>query len=272
MMRSFLALAAGLLAANLLWAAPKARTEVKITWHGQSFFEITSSKGTNIVIDPHAIIDYMPIRAVRAHLILSTHFHNDHTQYDIVENHKEKIPKWPKPKVVEGLKRDKGRVTWNKIDMTFRDFHIRSVGTYHDNESGMKRGLNSVFILEVDGIRIAHLGDLGHLLTKNQIKAIGPVDVLLIPVGGIYTINGEEAKEVVEQLKPKKYIIPMHCGTKVYEDLLPPTEFLEDQDPKRIARSADNMLAVKVGFKPPAPIIVLLNWEPTIKRRVRPNK
>jgi L-ascorbate metabolism protein UlaG (beta-lactamase superfamily) len=272
MTRTLLAVAAGLLTAGPLPAAAKPRIEVKITWHGQSFFEITSSKGTNIVIDPHAIIDYMPIRGVRAHLILSTHFHNDHTQYDTVENYKEKIAKWPKPKVVEGLKRENGRVTWNKIDMKFRDFHIRSVGTFHDNEGGMKRGLNSVFILEVDGIRVVHLGDLGHLLTKSQIKAIGPVDVLLIPVGGVYTINGDEAKQVVDQLRPKKYIIPMHCGTKVYEDLLPVTEFLEDQDPRRIARSADNMLAVKVDYKPPAPIIVVLNWEPTLKRRVRPDR
>jgi L-ascorbate metabolism protein UlaG (beta-lactamase superfamily) len=262
MMRSLLALAAGFLAATPLLAADQPRTEVKITWHGQSWFEITSSKGTNIVIDPHAIIEYGPIKGVYAHAILNSHFHNDHTQNQVIENFKEKVGKWPKAKVIEGLRREGVSEAWNQIDEKVRDVRIRSVGTYHDNVQGMSKGKNTVFIIEVDGIRVVHLGDLGHKLTKGQIKAIGPVDVLLIPVGGVYTINGSEAKEVVEQLKPKKYIIPMHCATRVYEDLLSVKEFLEDQKKENIARSADNMLAVKVDFKPPEPIIVVLNWEP----------
>jgi L-ascorbate metabolism protein UlaG (beta-lactamase superfamily) len=269
MPRCFLALTAALWTAGILAAADKPRTEVNITWHGQSFFEITSSKGTNVVIDPHAILEYGRIDGVKAHLIISSHLHNDHTQYQVVENFKEKIGKRDKPKVIEGLKRDNGRVTWNIVDEKFKDIRIRTVGTFHDTEHGLKKGLNSVIILEVDGIKIVHLGDLGHVLSKGQAKAIGPVDVLLIPVGGVYTINGDEAKQVVEMLKPKKYIIPMHCATKAYDDLLPVTEFLEDQKKENVARSSDNRLAVKVDYKPPAPIIVVLNWErgPRTKKR-----
>ena len=85
----------------------------------------------------------------------------------------------------------------------------------------MQRGKVGVFIIEVDGWKIVHLGDLGHLLTPSQLKRIGPVDVLMIPVGGIYTLNGSEAKKVVEQLKPKEYIFPMHYGTKVFDAVLP---------------------------------------------------
>jgi len=266
-MRSLMALFAGLVLAGSVSAAAAKSKEVKITWHGQSFFEITSSKGTNVVIDPHAILEYGKIDGVRAHLILSTHFHNDHTQYQVVENFKEKVGKWDKPKVIEGLKREDGRVTWNTVNDKFKDIRIRTVGCYHDAESGLQRGLNSIFILEVDGLRIVHLGDLGHTLNRGQIKAVGPVDVLLIPVGGIYTLNGEEAKEVVKQLKPKKYIIPMHCATNAYDDLLSPSEFLEDQDPKTIQKMTDNLLKVKTDFKPRKPMIVIMNWERDFRKR-----
>src|SRR5207253_3218783 len=106
---------------------------------------------------------------------------------------------------------------------------IRTVGVYHDEVEGMRYGKNTIFILEVDGWRIVHLGDLGHLLTPAQLKQIGPVDVLMIPVGGVYTLNGSEARKVVEQIKPKEYILPMHYGTAIFDDLLSPAEFLEDQ-------------------------------------------
>src|SRR5206468_8512605 len=105
-----------------------------------------------------------------------------------------------------------------------------------------KFGKNTIFILEVDGWKIVHLGDLGHQLSPNQIKRIGPIDVLMIPVGGIYTINGSEAKKVVEQLKPREYIFPMHCGTKIYDELLPPTEFVQDQPRANVTSSDDNSM------------------------------
>jgi L-ascorbate metabolism protein UlaG (beta-lactamase superfamily) len=267
-----MAIAAGLLVASPVLAADKpanAGKIVKIIWHGQSFFEIVSSKGTRIVTDPHEISAYGRIDGVFAHVITCSHFHNDHTQVQVVMNNDPKakgLPKeWKKvkPKVINGLKRQNGgQDTWNSVDEKFKDVRIRNVKTYHDTESGRKFGKNSVFIFEVDGINIVHLGDLGHKLTPAQIREIGKVDVLLIPVGGVYTINGDEAKEVVKQLKPRKYIIPMHCATKVYDELLSPKEFLEDQPKENVARSADNMLAVKTNYKPPSPIIAVLNWEP----------
>lgn len=266
MKRLLSALAALLLVAA---AAPAAEgKKVTIRWHGQSFFEITSSKGTNIVIDPHAIPEFGRVVGVKADLILNTHPHPDHVQYQVVENYKERVGKrWPKARLIEGIKRQGTSETWNKIDETFKDFHIRSVGTYHDESEGMERGKNTVYILDVDGMHIVHLGDLGHKLSKAQIRAIGPVDVLFIPVGGVYTINGDEAKEVVGQLKPKKYIIPMHYGNRIYDDLMPAKEFLEDQPRGTVARSADNVLRVKADFKPARPIIVVLNWEPAPIRR-----
>ena len=147
-----------------------------------------------------------------------------------------------------------------KIDTKVKDVAVRTVGVYHDDALGAERGLNTVFLFEVGGLRIAHLGDLGHKLTKAQLNKIGKVDILMIPVGGVYTINGGEAKEVVEQLKPKMYIIPMHYGTPVYDDLLPPTEFLEDQ--KNVKKFTTNVLAIDPKATPPtSPIIAVLHYD-----------
>jgi L-ascorbate metabolism protein UlaG (beta-lactamase superfamily) len=250
MLRYLAGLTMGLLVAGTA-AAAEPPGKVTIRWHGQSFFEIQSSKGTRIVTDPHAIEAYGR-QAVSADLILISHFHTDHTQVGVVQNQAQ-------AKVLYGLKGGLKRTEWNPIDETFRDVHVRTVGVYHDNVEGMERGKNAIFIVEVVGLRIVHLGDLGHLLSDKEIKKIGPVDVLMIPIGGVYTINGAEAKKVVEQLKPKRYILPMHYGTKVFTDLLPPDEFLEEQ--KNVKRFPSSQLAVEAGAKPAEPIIALLDWK-----------
>jgi L-ascorbate metabolism protein UlaG (beta-lactamase superfamily) len=137
------------------------------------------------------------------------------------------------------------------------------MGTYHDAMNGMQRGKNSVFIVEADGLVFCHLGDLGHELTPEQVKTIGKVDVLMVPVGGIYTINGEVAKKVVAQLKPRLYVVPMHYAVAGYDDLLGPDEFLEDQPKDSIKKTPDtNELVIPVDIKAPAtPSIVLLGWK-----------
>ena len=246
----YTALIAGLLAAGTAFPA-NSPGKVTIRWHGQSFFDIQTSKGTRIVIDPHALEAYGR-QSVPADLILVSHFHNDHTQVGVV-------PNYARAKILYGLKMIGKKTTWNPIDETFRDVHVRTVGVYHDNAEGMERGKNTIFVVEADGLRIVHLGDLGHLLSVKDIKKIGPVDVLMIPVGGVYTINGAEAKKVAEQLKPKQYILPMHYGTKVFTDLLPPDEFLEDQ--KNVKKYPTNRLTVQAGAKVAEPTIALLDWK-----------
>jgi L-ascorbate metabolism protein UlaG (beta-lactamase superfamily) len=222
-------------------------------WHGQSFFVLETSKGTRIAFDPHAIEAYGRI-AAKADVVLISHLHNDHTQVEAIDN--------PKKKVIHGLSASGRRVDWVLIDEKFRDAHIRSVGTFHDDADGFERGKNTVFIVEVDGLRFVHLGDLGHMLTDEQIKAIGPVDVLMIPVGGVYTLNGSEAKKVVAKLNPRMYVVPMHYGTKEFEDLLTVSEFLEDTPKDRIKHfPTSNKLKVETDFKPEAPVIAVLNWK-----------
>jgi L-ascorbate metabolism protein UlaG (beta-lactamase superfamily) len=229
----------------------------QISWHGQSFFTIKTGKGMTIAIDPHAIPEYGRMMGLKADVVLISHNHNDHTQVGVFENSKDKDFR-----VITGLKGNSLKADWNQVDETIKDVRIRSVGVFHDNMEGMRYGKTAIFILEVDGWRIVHLGDLGHLLSPAQLKRIGPVDVLMIPVGGVYTLNGSEAKQVVAQIKPKEYIFPMHCGTRVYDDLLPVTEFLQDQDRAKVTSSLDNRLVLNRDPQRPRPLIVQLNFWP----------
>jgi L-ascorbate metabolism protein UlaG (beta-lactamase superfamily) len=266
-----LALAIGWSAVSPAW--PQGKTKdiptVQISWHGQSFFQIKSSKGTNIVIDPHAIEQYGRLLGIKANIVLATHFHNDHTQFGVIENLNEKTVKDHSVRLILGLKGTPRTPEWNLFDEKVHDIRIRTVGVYHDDMEGLKYGKNAVFCLEIDGWRIVHLGDLGHLLTPEQVRKIGPVDVLMIPVGGIYTLNGSEAKKVVEQLKPKEFIFPMHCGTRVYDDVLPPAEFVDEFRRENVASSDDNRIVLSEGRKQeqrPRPTVVLLNFWPKGKK------
>jgi L-ascorbate metabolism protein UlaG (beta-lactamase superfamily) len=205
----------------LLAPSAAGAAEIKIAWYGQSMFEIVTPKGTRIVTDPHNLEEYR-VKPIKADLVLMSHLHVDHTRTDMIENIKE-------AKAFNALKQVGLDTTWNVIDEKFKDVHIKTVATYHDTSSGLVRGKNGVWVIEVDKIRIVHLGDLGHQLNKTQLKAIGTVDILMIPVGGVYTLNGIDAQKVVEQLKPRRWVLPMHYGTAVYNDLLPAKTFLEEQ-------------------------------------------
>jgi L-ascorbate metabolism protein UlaG (beta-lactamase superfamily) len=249
------ALLAGLLLAGTTSAAPPGK-KVTIRWHAQSWFEIISSKGTRIVTDPHNLEAFGGITGVKADLVTVSHEHDDHNFTSMIANIKD-----PKVEVLHGLKTTNKGLEWNPIDKQFRDVHVRTVGVYHDDAQGSDRGKCAAFIFDVDGLRIAHLGDLGHQLNETQLKEIGPVDVLMIPVGGVFTINGDEAKKVVAQIKPKRYIFPMHYGiTNQFEDLQTADEFLEDQKKGNIKRLRTNAYVIDTSVKPAEPVIVLLNW------------
>jgi len=156
---------------------------------------------------------------------------------------------------------------WNPVNEEIGDIKIRNVGVFHDEQEGLLRGKNSVFVIEVDGWRICHLGDLGHILTVPQLKKIGPVDVLMIPVGGIYTLNGSEAKKVVDQIKPKEYIFPMHYGTKVFEDVLTAEEFLEQFPKREVAIEDHNEIILNKEASRPRPLVVQLHYYPKEEKK-----
>jgi L-ascorbate metabolism protein UlaG (beta-lactamase superfamily) len=233
---------------------------IKIRWYGQSFFQIETSKRFKIVFDPHAI-PFFERPLVKADYVLISHLHNDHNQVEILE---------PQPKesdVYRGLVEPKpGKQEWKLINEKRGQITFRNIGTFHDALNGMQRGKNSIWIVEADGLVFCHLGDLGHELTPEQVRAIGKVDVLMVPVGGIYTINGEQAKKVVEQIKPRLYILPMHYGVPGYDDLVGPDEFLEGQ--KNVKKmTGTNELIFPVDMKLESPTIVLLGWKKELLKK-----
>lgn len=253
-MRCLLTLITTVVLTTSTMAAPKS---VDLRWYGHSCFLLESTAGTRIVFDPHNIPDYFR-PALTTDILLISHEHDDHNQLETVRVRN-------KANTIHGLQPSKDmprKLEWHAVETTIADVHVRSVGTYHDMSKGMQRGLNTIFVVELDGLHIVHLGDLGHPLTKEQVAQIGPIDVLMIPVGGVYTLNGSEAKEVVAQLKPRLAILPMHYGTRAFEDVLPPDEFLDDIPRERIRRLPGNKLSIDPERKPPAePLVYLLGWK-----------
>jgi L-ascorbate metabolism protein UlaG (beta-lactamase superfamily) len=171
---------------------------VAIEWFGHSTFQITSSKGTRILTDPHGAFD-LPHPTLPQHIVTTSHQHGPHNSVEMALGN---------PVILHGL--TPSGEDWQKISTTIRDVSVYSVPAFHDKSRGMQRGKNAIFVFRVDDICIAHLGDLGHLLTPEQLKMLGKIDVLLVPVaGGYYTVTATEAQEVTKQVNPR-IAIPMH--------------------------------------------------------------
>lgn len=240
----------------LLAAIPVVAQEKKVTlrWFGQSFFQVETSGGKKVVFDPHGISE-LGRNDVKADVICISHLHNDHNMVESVSDHMS-------ARVFNGVKETaKGRSQeWNKVDEKVGAIQVRSYGSYHDSVNGMTRGKNSIFVVEADGLKFCHLGDLGHELDAATVKLIGPVDVLLVPVGGVYTINGEQARKVTAAINPRLYAVPMHYGVKGYDDLLPPDEYLDGQ--KNVKKfPLTNELVIPVDLKAEGYTVAVLNFK-----------
>jgi len=184
---------------------------MRLSFFGHAAFYIESLKGTRLITDPYepeykGMIHYRPI-CNEADVVTISHDHGDH-------NYVEGLP--GNPQVVRGVG------SW-RID----DLELHGIASFHDSDGGTVRGVNTIFVLNVDGIRICHLGDLGHLLSKEQERQIAPVDILLLPVGGNFTIGPLEALTVAERINAR-CLIPMHYKTdKIDFELRPLEDFLK---------------------------------------------
>ncbi|MBI2844389.1 MAG: MBL fold metallo-hydrolase [Armatimonadetes bacterium] len=185
---------------------------MKIQWLGHSSFLVTSDSGTRIITDPYEPGAYDGALRYGAlnepvDVIVATHEHADHFSTKMVTG-APIIVRGPGEFVVAGI-----------------EFY--GVPTLHDTSGGAERGKNTVFTFTVDGIKLCHLGDLGHVLNQDQAAEVGSVDVLLAPVGGHFTIGPQEAWKVAEQLAAK-IVIPMHFKTdKVDFPIAGVDEFLD---------------------------------------------
>ena len=202
-------------------------TGVTIRWHGQACITVASPGGVTVMIDPFDESIGYRLPPIAPDVVVTTHRHYDHSNVAGVRG---------RPKVIQGLTDDGA---WATIDEMVGDVHLASVGAYHDEVRGAKRGRTSLILLETAELRILHCGDLGHVLEPEQVRAIGAIDILIIPVGGVYTVHAEEAREVVRQLAPRLAVIPIHYQTPQLSLRLDPVDgFLRCW--KRIHRMESN--------------------------------
>lgn len=188
-----------MLSLSVFAAAQIAPSSATLTWLGQSTFVMTAGTGLKVLIDPTNPGAYNPKPVEGADAITVSHEHPDHNYVQMATG---------SPLIIRGLTQD----DFAKVAQTIKGVHIRTVPSYHDNAKGTQRGKNALFVFEMPGLRIAHLGDLGHKLDPEEVTAIGAVDILMTPVAGGPTMNGKTALEVIDQLKAK-VVIPMHYQT-----------------------------------------------------------
>jgi L-ascorbate metabolism protein UlaG (beta-lactamase superfamily) len=187
---------------------------MQVEWYGQSAFRFTTAE-TTVAIDPFGDMsamaasrgmqfDYPPIDGVAADLLLVTHEHIDHNGVEAIAGD---------PAIL--------RSTAGKLESPIGE--VTAIASEHDQAAGTERGPNTIFVFELDGLRVAHFGDFGQrALRDEQAAAIGQVDLLIVPVGGGPTAGASEAAAIVERLSPR-WVVPMHYRT-------PRIGFLETAD------------------------------------------
>ncbi len=196
---------------------------MKITYIGHACFLI-ESKAASVVMDP--FVAEVPYRfpEVRADLVTVSHEHDDHNAVERVSGHPVAV-RGPGAHHVAGLE-------------------VTGIASSHDASGGSQRGQNTIFVFTLEGLRLAHMGDLGARLDATQIAALRGVQVLFLPVGGTYTIDAATAAGVVRQLPDVRLVFPMHYRTERVADwpIAPVDEFLRTMDNVRRIESSDVVL------------------------------
>jgi L-ascorbate metabolism protein UlaG (beta-lactamase superfamily) len=202
-----------------------------IFYLGHSSFHI-KEKDISVVADPFDP-DSVGIRfpKVSATVVTVSHDHDDHNKSELVSGVKKTIS-GPGEYEVEGIS-------------------ILGFSSYHDDNKGKDRGRNTIYVYEMGGLRVCHLGDLGHTLKENDVAAIGDIDVLMVPVGGHFTIGAKDAAAVVHSIEPR-IIIPMHyqvpgLNQKLFSDLSDEKPFLSEMG---ITEKREKKVSLKEGSLP----------------------
>ena len=165
---------------------------MQYTWLGHASFLITNDAGGRLVTDPADERSIPKLPKVSADVITLSHLHHDHCATERISG---------RPIVKESADPE-----------TIAGFSIRGFHAFHDEVRGAKRGANTIFVFEADGQRFVHCGDLGHMPDEETLAAIRGCDVLLIPVGGVYTVDGKAAWAIAKRVAPKT-VVPMHYKT-----------------------------------------------------------
>jgi L-ascorbate metabolism protein UlaG (beta-lactamase superfamily) len=209
---------------------------MKITWFGQACFLIETDD-IAVVTDPFdPKIGLTLPKDLKADIVTVSHQHMDHNYVSAVGGD---------PSVIS----TGGSTTITNVTFT-------GINTFHDDVGGSKRGPNIIFKFTLDGITIAHLGDLGHMLTDMQALELRGVDIIMIPVGGGPTINVEIAAKIIDKIQPK-IVIPMHYGVKGLGFPLDPVELFTEKMALPVKKV--DVLEVEENLLPPKPEVVILD-------------
>ena len=210
---------------------------MEIVWLGHSCFRIRGREAT-IVTDPFDKDTGYPMRKVTASIVTVSHQHPGHSFTDAVSGD--------------------FKVITRPGEYEIANVFINGIATFHDAEEGANLGKNTVYLMQIEEVRICHLGDLGHLPTSDQIEQMSDTDILMVPVGGGSTIGAAEAVETISLLQPR-LVIPMHFRTEVVERGLKPVDsFLKEMGRKEVV--SQPKLTISKSTLPVETSVVVLDY------------
>ena len=214
---------------------------MKIKWYGHAAFKITTNKGIRIIIDPYEPGAYDGALAYgkideEADIVLTSHDHADHNYVKTISGKYVLVDKAGEYDI-QGVK-------------------ITAFPSFHDNSAGKERGNNLIFVIAADNLILAHTGDIGHALDADLLKKIGKVDIVLLPVGGFFTIDAAEASKMAKELAPR-VVIPMHYKTEKCAFPIAPVEaFTKNKDDVRVLDKSE--IDFKKETLPTKPEVIVL--------------
>jgi len=213
---------------------------MKIKWLGHSCFLLTAEGGASLLMDPFKADGHLSYKQVseKVDIVTVSHDHFDHNYTDALPG---------RPEVVKG-----------PGERSFKGVRVKGVGVFHDDTGGKQRGGNTIFCVEIDKINVCHLGDLGHRLSGDELTILGKVDVLLVPVGGVFTIGVEDADALCRDIRPR-IAIPMHYKTERCQFLQWSAEDFA-RGKQTVNRVTGSEYAITVNGLPAGFEVVVLNY------------
>lgn len=209
---------------------------MEISWLGHSCFKI-KGKEITLVTDPFSeSLGYSPAK-LAAGIVTVSHSHQGHSYTSAVSG---------SPRVIN-------RPGEYEISHVF----ISGISTFHDSQQGKDRGKNIAYLIEIEDVKLCHLGDLGHKLSPHQVEQLSHAEVLLLPVGGVSTVDAHEAAEIVRLLSPR-IVIPMHYKTEVATWLQPVEGFITEMGAKQV--TPQPKLSVTRNNLPPDTTVIVLDY------------
>ncbi len=211
---------------------------MEITYIGHSCFKVKGKTAT-LVIDPFDAKIGLKMPKLKCDVLLNTHDHFDHTNNDACSDYKLLIN--------------------SPGEYEVNDVYIQGFKTFHDDKQGEERGINTIYLIDIDGFSILHLGDLGHELDKSLLEKLPDIHVLMIPVGGFYTISASQAVKVISSIDPHM-IVPMHYKVQgsTLDDLDTLDKFLDEMGVENTVQKLDKLtLTTKADFAEEQQVIVL---------------